>query len=511
MKNCLCKIPVLMRLSFFVLFSVLIQGALQAQIVTAATDISLGSFINPPNSAKPRVWWHWMNGNVTIDGISKDLAWMNRSGIGGFQNFDAALATPQIVKTRLTYMTPAWREAFQFTTKLADSLHLEMAIAGSPGWSESGGPWVKPEDGMKKIVWTEMRVKGGDINIVLTKPAGTTGPFQNIPLQPGLGETADKDGVKFYKDIAVIACKLTETDKSLIDLHAVVTSSGGNFNLNQLTDGDLSATNLLPSDTVKGYAWILFTFPEPQTIKAVTMVGGGDKGPFGMYGEFKDTRSLEVSDDGINFNRICYIPAGNVLQQTIAIPVTTSKYFRITVKNPPPPFSFGSMLGSGAEKPKQSPGTKIAELVLYSASRINMFEEKDAFAPATGLYAKASPETKDVIPASEIINITNKLNADGTLNWTVPPGNWNIIRLGYSLLGITNHPASPEATGLEVDKLDPVAVRNYSIITWINIREQPEALWAIREVAIYGNGQLGSRCPKLDRQSFAGISKASRL
>ena len=96
---------------------VLLQGSLQAQVVTGSTDISIASFINPPNSAKPRVWWHWMNGNITIDGISKDLSWMNRSGIGGFQNFDAALATPQIVKTRLTYMTPEWKEAFRFTAK----------------------------------------------------------------------------------------------------------------------------------------------------------------------------------------------------------------------------------------------------------------------------------------------------------------------------------------------------------------------------------------------------------
>jgi hypothetical protein len=95
-----------------------------------------------------------MNGNITKDGIRKDLEWMHRSGIGGFQNFDAGLTTPQIVKERLVYMTPGWKDAFRFAAKLADSLHLEMAIAGSPGWSESGGPWVPAKDGMKKIVWS---------------------------------------------------------------------------------------------------------------------------------------------------------------------------------------------------------------------------------------------------------------------------------------------------------------------------------------------------------------------
>jgi len=86
---------------------------------------------------------------------------MHRSGIGGFQNFDAAMMTPQIVEKRLAYMTPEWKDAFKMTTHLADSLKLEMAIAGSPGWSETGGPWVPKEDGMKKPVWTELRVSAG--------------------------------------------------------------------------------------------------------------------------------------------------------------------------------------------------------------------------------------------------------------------------------------------------------------------------------------------------------------
>ena len=114
-------------------------------------DLLLAGFENPPADARPRVWWHWMNGNVTQDGIQKDLDWMKRVGIGGLQNFDANLITPQIVPNRLVYMTPAWKDAFRFAASTAESLGLELAIAASPGWSETGGPWVKPEDGMKKL------------------------------------------------------------------------------------------------------------------------------------------------------------------------------------------------------------------------------------------------------------------------------------------------------------------------------------------------------------------------
>ena len=430
---------------------------------TVPADNLYKGFLTPSNAAMPRVWWHWMNGNITKDGIRKDLEWMHRVGIGGFQNFDAALATPQIVEKRLTYMTPEWKDAFKFTTKLADSLHLEMAIAGSPGWSESGGPWVKPEDGMKKIVWTETRVKGGASNITLQKPSGVTGPFQNIVKSAGFGESTESTNHQdFYKDIAVVAYKLPVADRSLSEAGAFVTSSGGKFTLAQLTDGDLATSILLPRDSTDGFGWIQFAFPQPQTIKAITMVGGGNPGIFGMGADARDSRKLEVSDDGINFRVVCIIPPGAVLQQTITIPATTAKYFRVTVKNPPPPVNFGAAFGLGDMGVSKDPGgTEIAEVVLHTADRINMFEEKDAFAPVGDLDKKITAAANDVVNTNDIIDVTGKLNADGILTWTAPAGEWKVIRFGYSLLGINNHPASPEATGLEVDKLDPVAVKNY--------------------------------------------------
>jgi hypothetical protein len=405
-----------------------------------------------------------MNGNITKDGIRKDLEWMHRVGIGGFQNFDAALATPQIVEKRLTYMTPDWIDAFRFTTRLADSLHLEMAIAGSPGWSESGGPWVKPEDGMKKPVWTETHVKGGTSKIVLPKPDGVTGPFQNILKGLEFGESGDNGKqYHFYNDVAVVAYKLPITDVSMRDLNPTVTSSGGKFTLQLLTDGDLETETLLPRDSANGYGWIQFAFAQSRTVKAITMVGGGNAGVFGFGADPKDSRKLEASDDGTHFKFISIIPPGAMLEQTIAIPATTARYFRVTVKNPPSPMDIGAQFGFSNAQQKDPGGTQIAEIVLHTADRINYFEEKDAFAPVGDLDTKMTAATNDVIATDDVIDLTNKLNADGSLNWTAPAGNWNVVRFGYSLMGINNHPASPEATGLEVDKLDPAAIKRYFI------------------------------------------------
>ena len=150
-------------------------------------DPLVSGFENPPSGARPRVWWHWMNGNISEEGIKLDLEWMHRIGLGGFQNFDAALSTPQVVKQRLAYMTPEWKKAFVYATKIADQQGLEEAIAGSPGWSETGGPWVPASQGMKKYVWSETLVEGGKpFQGTLAHPPEVTGSFQNLPIHDTL-------------------------------------------------------------------------------------------------------------------------------------------------------------------------------------------------------------------------------------------------------------------------------------------------------------------------------------
>src|SRR3954462_12213202 len=109
---------------------VLTAAGLSVNSFSQKTEEALYSnFLAPPASAKPRVWWHWMNGNITKDGIRKDLQWMHRTGIGGFHNFEVELARSdksQVVDKLLTYMSREWVDAFKFATKLADSLKLEM-------------------------------------------------------------------------------------------------------------------------------------------------------------------------------------------------------------------------------------------------------------------------------------------------------------------------------------------------------------------------------------------------
>ena len=446
-----------MPIQFFVLMLCCFRGNTQTNI-----DTLLKNFIAPPEFAKPLVWWHWMNGNIAKAGIAKDLAWMKRAGVGGFQAFDIGLPTPNIVGKQFKYMSPEWKDAFGFATKLADSLKLKIGIVSGPGWSESAGPWVSPKDGMKKLVWSETYAEGG-LPFTGRLPAlpSASGIFQNWPRPWGFVVGGTKPPPEYSRDVLIIAYRLPDNDIPFRQLKPTVMSSAGNFSLDQLTDGDIATASLLPSDTVRGYSWIQFSFKRPQTFKSITIVGGGDKGPFGSYGVLNKNRTLEVSDDGQHFRRVCDIPAGGVPQQTIAIPVTTSRFFRITFKNPVQLPDYGAIYGIGGEVPKAPLGTNIAEIVFHTALRVHRFEEKAGFGIATDLYEQATPASSDTIAVTEVIDLTAKMRPDGTLNWTPPSGNWNIVRFGYSLVGRQSYPARPEATGLEVDKFDPAAIKNY--------------------------------------------------
>jgi hypothetical protein len=407
-------------------------------------DLALKTgFQTPPEGAKPRLWWHWMNGNITREGIKADLEWMKRVGIGGFQNFDAAISTPQIVQKRLVYMTPEWKDAFLYSTRLADSLGLEMAIAGSPGWSESGGPWVTPAQAMKKLVWSELRVEGGHrFTGILPKPPTITGKFQNTGTSdiPGLGVTEAAPVPEFYSDAAVIAFPAPENEVPLAGMKPNITSSGGKFDLTALTDGDLVKSTILPAGPPNGKSWIQFEFSKPETVQSVTIaIDGGEGG----------SQTLEASDDGRQFKMVTEIQRGPASQNTLTFSPTTARFFRVA-------FSTPASQGTPA-------GTKIAELVLHTVARVNRFEDKAGFTSAAGLYALATPSVSasNAISKDKIVDLTSKMQPDGTLDWTPAEGSWVVLRFGYSLTGKKNHPASPEATGLEVDKLSAEHVKAY--------------------------------------------------
>ncbi len=154
-----------------------------ASFLFAQSSLENG-FKNPPNSAKPHTWWHWINGNISKKGITADLEAMKKIGLGGAQIFNVEVGIP-IGKTPM--MTPQWQEAMGWAFKEAKRLDMEICVHNCGGWSSSGGPWVKPEDAMQFLTWSETTVAGPK-------------RFEGVLAKP-------QSKLNYYKDIAVYAVR----------------------------------------------------------------------------------------------------------------------------------------------------------------------------------------------------------------------------------------------------------------------------------------------------------------
>jgi hypothetical protein len=405
-----------------------------------------------------------MNGNVSKEGIKADLEWMKRVGIGGFQNFDGGgMGGRTLIPKRVDFGSPEWKDAFHYAATLADQLGLEMARASSPGWSETGGPWVQPAQAMKKFVWTETRVEGGKpFNSKLPHPSDVTGPYQNI-AGSGNAQGAEQPSRygPWYADAAVVAFRLPDAARSMTELQPKVSSSGGEFTLAALTDGDYAKSTLLPAAPVGQKAWIQFEFAAPQIIYGMSLITGtAGRGGFGG----PSNQNLEVSDDGQDFRVVASFPSG---ARSISFAPVTARFFRFTVLSQPPSAGGGGAgrgpggpqanAGRGARgsAPTGPAGTPVAEFALYTSPHVNRVEDKAGVTSGNGAATMPTPPlpTGSAISKGDVIDLTARMQPDGTLNWTPPAGRWCVLRLGYSLLGAFNRPAPPEATGLEADKL----------------------------------------------------------
>jgi hypothetical protein len=429
---------------------------------TVQVDPLVQGFAAPPAEARPRVWWHWMHGNVTQAGIAADLAWMDRVGIGGFQNFDANLDTPQVVERPLRYMTPEWRDAFRFAASEAARLDLEMAIASSPGWSHTGGPWVPPEDGIKKLVWGATRLAGGQRFAAAINAAPTvTGTYQAMALQPDAihGDTGHAPPQAAGR-IAVLAVPVNEP---VLPQPRYGLPDGTAIDGAALADASLESGFALPLSPDRN-GGLTITYPRPVTVRTLHLALPG------LVRPFRDppvVPSLEAHIDG-QWRLVADLPLTNT-PATHAFDPITAREFRLVIRNNPdavvptevdgPPGAIVVdffALGDISTVP-------LNDLRLSGAHRMDRAQEKAGFAGIMDYYSIMSDDATPVdLTTAGVIDLTDRIDAAGNLDWTPPAGtDWLVLDFGWSLTGKTNHPAPPEATGLEVDKYDPAAVRRY--------------------------------------------------
>jgi hypothetical protein len=164
------------------LFPILAAVWLALAASAAPTGPLDAGFLNPPDSARPQTWWHWMNGNITKAGITADLEAMKQIGLGGatIVNVDSGIPHGPV-----NFMSPEWRDDFKFAMQEASRLGLEMCVENCAGWSSSGGPWNTATNAMQRVTTSEVRVTG---------PTNFSDALPQPPTK-----------LDFYRDIAVLA------------------------------------------------------------------------------------------------------------------------------------------------------------------------------------------------------------------------------------------------------------------------------------------------------------------
>jgi hypothetical protein len=439
-----------------------VTGAAFAQSAPApsAQDSLAQGFFTPPDSAKPRAWWHWTNGNVTETGITKDLEWMKRVGIGGFQLVDVASGNGQVVEPKINFGTEEWYHAVKHSAELAKQLNLEMSIFSCAGWSEAGGPWVTPQMAMKKLVWSETNVVGG---------AAFSGKLPRPVALPGMDGIihdaleSSSDDLSFYRDSVVLAYRTPHDGVSMVALKPKVTTNAGAIDPAALWDNNRQTAVTIAVPKEGGPAWLQFEFDQPFTARALAL---GSRGviPVGK---------VLARNDGTSWRTILDTPGPQgyhgAQNRTFAFPAVTAKFFRIEFDrrglgpaevihgeddSTPPRGGFAAGPASYG----------ITEAILYTDARVNRWEDKGAFGSLMDVYdvvPTPGAPTAAEIAKGDVVDVTSKMDKDGTLHWDAPEGHWTVLRMGYADTGARNRPSVPAGSGLEVDKLSSKYVQQY--------------------------------------------------
>ncbi len=381
----------------------------------AKTDDLEKGFVQPPDSARPHTWWHWMNGNVTQEGITADLEAMARVGVGGAQIFNAAEGIPH---GSIQFNSPEWIDMVKHAAKEARRLGLELCIHNCAGWSSSGGPWNTPEHGMKVVVTSEKLARG---------PCAFDGKLIQPPTK-----------LDFYRDIAVLAFQTPLGERvKMRDLAPQVTASSAQQDAKNVADGNAGTGLKLEVPTPAAPQFVRFEFAQPYAARMLIFSPG-----FGMQG---CSGRIEVSDDGQAFRKVrdFTLARGSEVSQLSFAPVT-AKFFRV-------------LFTGASAKMKQIP---LAELEFSNKLSVDNLAGK-TFLDRTDIWmdlsSAATPD--EVVQSGKIVDLTSKMAADGKLTWEVPAGDWTILRIGYTPNGRNNHPAPAEGTGLECDKLSKEAAQ----------------------------------------------------
>lgn len=375
-------------------------------------------FVSPEKVHYPETWFHFIGGNVSLEGITADLEAIADAGISGVHLFHGQFGGkwPETGED-ITCLSEKWDDAVKYTAEECKRLGLSFTMQNCPGWAMSGGPWIKPENAMRDLVHSRTDVQGGEVNVKL--PVG----------EPSAEDWRD------YRDIAVVAFPTPKNDTGKPLVPKSVKGSG-----DHAWEGLFVGKNIIFPRGGETH-WAELTFEEPVVVRGVEFP------PLAPY----DQQWCYEPD--IHFSVYAIMNDGS--RQAIVdadIPQTNwqdNRHLTFACPEVAPTDKFRIEVQTAHDIP-------LGNIYFYTGARKNNWEAETAW--TLRAYERTGDDVtymaEECVQSDKVIDISQYMDAEGNLKWNAPDNNgWTILRVGHVNKGARNAPAPPEGTGWECDKL----------------------------------------------------------
>ncbi|MBC8616985.1 glycoside hydrolase family 2 [Parabacteroides faecis] len=379
------------------------------------------NFKDIPADIQTSIYWYWINDNISKEAVIKDLHSMKEVGINRAFIGNIGLSPQEAPYGKVKIFTDEWWDIMHTALKTATELNIEIGLFNSSGWSQSGGPWIKPEQAMRYLTYSEVKVKGPKkLQQHLTEP---TKDFQDVKV---IAMPVNKDYLINLLEKGTYTISPSNIKADL--------NTGKELTFN---DKEITIDITLPKEAT-ARSLVLYPAERPIRAKIELQVQEGDS--------FKNIKqfTLNRTNPALNVGFEPYAPVA------ISLPEVKDQKLRLVMEANP---------GSGIKRILLSPSPVMERFAEKSLAKMHqtplpywhdyLWDEQ----PDVTSYKMAQP--------NEILDISGYMDDQGLLTWDVPEGEWIIMRTGMTPTGVTNSPASPEGTGLEVDKMSKEHVASH--------------------------------------------------
>lgn len=412
---------------FFIAFLAIAATVTQAQTIKARKPSPYFSnsfkalqtgFATIPDSVQMSVYWYWISGNISKEGVVKDLEAMKKVGIN--RAFIGNIWLDNVPDGKVKMFSNEWWDILHTALKTATRLNIQIGIFNSPGWSQSGGPWVKPQQAMRYLTSSQLLVKGPVLlKQKLVKPKDD---FQDVKV------IAYPVAADYATDIT--ALKPQTASNPAID------SLNNLFDANEHTGIRLKEGAKFSIDVNVETAYTLRSVIINTSRQPVYLIGDVQVKTNSNYVTLKHFE-IDRTNPELNTGFVPYGPA------TISVPATTATNFRIV---------FTRVSGNSGLTGLKLSAVPVVDSYLEK-TLAKMWPTPHPFWTAYQWPLQPNDPNAYAIDPNKVQDISAAMAADGTLSWQVPAGNWIIERTGMAPTTVTNSPSPPEGRGLEVDKM----------------------------------------------------------